>query len=434
MECHTRVMQKTGWVIGLIACLCLPAEAQILKKLGGAVKNAAENATIRKAEQKTDETVSKTIDKVTNPDTYKEGEAVAPDAPADEPVAAAGGDSPAAAPASAASPKSIESAYAKSDFVPGDEVFFADELSREKPGEFPSQWDLLLGSAEIAAFQGYNSVYVETKTTLAPLMKDMKGYLPEVFTVEFDVMAAEKGVQWGEYLFQFFGETESVPACDVHLTLYGAYGLSWYYYPAGGGDRREGGLDVSNILNQHSWNHVSISFNKRAFKLYINGSRVINIPSMAAPRRFEIHYGPHGSNDQKQPFAFKDFRMAKGAVPLYDRLASDGKIVSYGITFDVGKSTLKPESMTEISRIAQLMKDNPTLQFSVEGHTDSTGNQASNQTLSDARSNAVMEKLIEAGIPAGRLRSAGKGQSSPIGDNTTDEGRAKNRRVEFVKI
>jgi outer membrane protein OmpA-like peptidoglycan-associated protein len=129
-----------------------------------------------------------------------------------------------------------------------------------------------------------------------------------------------------------------------------------------------------------------------------------------------------------------NIRIAKGAVPLYDRMMTDGKFITYGITFDVGKSTIKPESMGEINRIAKLMQDNPDLKFSVEGHTDSTGNATSNQKLSDERSAAVVAKLVEMSIAKDRLQSAGKGQNNPIADNGTDEGRAKNRRVEFVKL
>jgi outer membrane protein OmpA-like peptidoglycan-associated protein len=136
------------------------------------------------------------------------------------------------------------------------------------------------------------------------------------------------------------------------------------------------------------------------------------------------------SQDQ---YFIRNVRIAKGAIPLYDRMMTDGKFITYGITFDVGKSVIKPESMSEMNRIAKLMTDNPDLKFSVEGHTDNTGNAASNLTLSDARSKAVVDKLIEMGIAKDRLTSAGKGQTSPIADNNSDEGRAKNRRVEFVK-
>jgi len=126
-------------------------------------------------------------------------------------------------------------------------------------------------------------------------------------------------------------------------------------------------------------------------------------------------------------------RLCKGAVPLYNRLVTDGKIITYAITFDIGKANIKPESMTEINRIAQLMKDNPDLKFEVQGHTDNTGTVASNQKLSEQRAQAIVNKLVEMGIAANRLSAKGMGQSAPLADNSTDEGRAKNRRVEFVK-
>jgi outer membrane protein OmpA-like peptidoglycan-associated protein len=155
--------------------------------------------------------------------------------------------------------------------------------------------------------------------------------------------------------------------------------------------------------------------------------RVVNIPRADAPTRFQI-YTYQGYNPENR--FIKNVRIAKGAVPLYDRMMSEGKFITYGITFDVGKSTIKPESMGEINRIVQLMTENPDLKFSVEGHT---GNAASNQTLSEQRSAAIVAKLVELGISADRLTSSGKGQNNPIADNATDEGRAKNRRVEFVK-
>jgi outer membrane protein OmpA-like peptidoglycan-associated protein len=185
------------------------------------------------------------------------------------------------------------------------------------------------------------------------------------------------------------------------------------------------------MFNLSDFNHIAISFNKRALKFYINGTRMVNIPRCDAPTRFQLFSYQGEAQDER---FIKNIRMAKGAVPLYDRMMSDGKIITYGITFDVNKSTIKPESMGEINRIATLMKENPDLKFSVEGHTDGSGNAAANQTLSDARSKAVVDKLVSLGIEADRLQAAGKGQTSPIADNGTDEGRAKNRRVEFVKL
>jgi len=80
------------------------------------------------------------------------------------------------------------------------------------------------------------------------------------------------------------------------------------------------------------------------------------------------------------------------------------------------------------------MHKNPDINFSVEGHTDSDGNDTNNQTLSEARGKSVMNKLIEMGISENRLKSNGFGESKPIDNNTTAEGKANNRRVEFVKF
>ena len=183
------------------------------------------------------------------------------------------------------------------------------------------------------------------------------------------------------------------------------------------------------IENMDSWNHFALSFNKRAMKIYINGTRVANIPNCEAPKYFTI--GGESWDDHR--YFLTNFRVAKGAVPLYDRVMTDGKIVTYAITFDTGKSNVKPESMTEIARIVKLMKDNPAINFEIQGHCDNTGSAATNDRLSQQRAEAIMKKLVEQGIDASRLTAVGKGSKVPIADNSTDEGRALNRRVEFVK-
>jgi len=115
-------------------------------------------------------------------------------------------------------------------------------------------------------------------------------------------------------------------------------------------------------------------------------------------------------------------------------MMQDGKIIDNEIRFDVNKSTLKPESMGAINEIYILMNDNPGLKFSVEGHTDSQGDDAFNMKLSEERANTVKNTLIKMGISADRLTSKGWGESKPISNNASPEDMANNRRVEFVKI
>jgi len=406
-----------------------------LKKLGKKVENAAKNAIERNAERKTEEAVDKVFegdfgkgkkdkDKQNNNGNnnadaqgYDNGDATAQTQPQKG--------------------QSLEMTYAKSDFVPGDEIIFEDLLVGEKLGEFPSMWDLKEGNAEVVNVGGENAIHMGEETLIMPYMKE-KDYLPEQFTVEFDLyvpcytgyggndkvsMNNRYNIDLvnaaGEVVFQAYwynGNNEMGKPRDI----------DWRWH--NGGEESQGEGTVA--FNMSDFNHIAISFNKRALKFYVNGIRIANIPRCDAPTRFQIFSYSGASEDER---FIKNIRIAKGAVPLYDRMMSDGKFITYGITFDVGKATIKPESMGEINRIVTLMTENPDLKFSVEGHTDSTGNPTSNQTLSEQRSQAIVAKLVELGIAQDRLTAVGKGQNSPIADNSTDEGRAKNRRVEFVK-
>jgi len=120
------------------------------------------------------------------------------------------------------------------------------------------------------------------------------------------------------------------------------------------------------------------------------------------------------------------------ASDMFDALNREGHIALY-INFDTGKSTIKPESKPIINQIVEMMKANPSLKIGVEGHTDNVGNPKSNKTLSDERAKSVVATIVAQGIDAKRLSAAGYGQDKPIADNKTEEGRAKNRRVDLVK-
>jgi len=102
------------------------------------------------------------------------------------------------------------------------------------------------------------------------------------------------------------------------------------------------------------------------------------------------------------------------------------------VMFDYNKATIKAESHELLNDVAEVIKENPTIEkIRVEGHTDSDGSDKYNKTLSQKRADSVKEFLVKAGIPAEKLEAVGYGEEKPIADNTTDEGKEKNRRVEF---
>ena len=105
-----------------------------------------------------------------------------------------------------------------------------------------------------------------------------------------------------------------------------------------------------------------------------------------------------------------------------------------GILFDVNKATINGESMGTINEIVKMMKKHTDLNFRIEGHTDSDGDESFNQNLSVDRAAAVKSMLVEMGIASSRLESKGWGESKPVSENSTPEGKANNRRVEFIKI
>lgn len=130
--------------------------------------------------------------------------------------------------------------------------------------------------------------------------------------------------------------------------------------------------------------------------------------------------------------------MAQDIVANADAFANDlkstGHVAIYGIYFDTGKSTLKPESEQAIGEIAKLLKNDAGLKVYVVGHTDNVGGLEANMKLSQDRAEAVMQSLVRShGIGAARLKAYGDGPYAPVASNDSEEGRAKNRRVELVK-
>jgi len=328
--------------------------------------------------------------------------------------------------------------WAKYDFVPGTEIIFEDNQEGEQNGEFPSKWDLVSGSVENANFDGQNVIYfikcnANSGGNIVPLIKNStEDYLPDEFTIEFDAYFNEKSSNYSVFL----ADDKNQLKLDKTMRA----DEKWLRFGKNGGEHKQDierkfypGFSGAKTDNTSKWRHISVSFNTRALKAYMDDARIINIPNLGYnPTGVGLAY--HNPGGGANVGYIKNIRIAKGAVPLYDKFLTDGKFVTTGIKFDVNKATIKAESMGTINYVVKMMQDHTELKFSVEGHTDSDGDDASNLKLSEARAKAVMDQMVKLGIDKSRLTSKGLGESKPMAGNDTPEGKAQNRRVEFVKF
>ena len=180
------------------------------------------------------------------------------------------------------------------------------------------------------------------------------------------------------------------------------------------------------------WHHIAIAYKDRQLKIYIDQFRVLVVPDTKETYD-KVEFAGIGA--EKSPIVFKNVRLASGGgMNLIGKKFTDAKIVTHGINFDFNKASIKPESMGTLNMIVKIMQENPEIKFEVGGHSDGDGEDAYNLKLSQQRADAVREQLIKLGIDASRLTAKGYGESKPISDNTSPEGKANNRRVEFVKI
>ena len=409
----------------MVVAFVATADAQgFLKRLKDRAVNAAENAVSNKVDDKVRRETDKAMDDALDGKETSESNDADNEDVED-------------------TPQEVEAEYQQSDFVPGTAVFFEDNLQGEQMGEFPSKWDLIDGSTDVANMKGKKCIHFEPGTRIEPLMTNQSSYLPDFFTLECDFWMNDPKTELNNcYEFEF-NKSNDENIYEIRIgESYDKLEVTCRYKSVAG-DWRDSGGGKTWELKKNDWSHFALSFNKRAIKIYINGKRVINIPNSQAADRVKIHQADWGGFHGNKNY-LTNFRFAKGGNELYERNATDmsavekaiaetGKFVTNNILFETGKATLKPESMAEIQKVADYMKKNPSVRFEVQGHTDNQGSDAINAPLSQQRAEAVVKALEGLGCDPFNMRAVGKGSHEPVADNSTDAGRAKNRRVEFIK-
>ena len=336
--------------------------------------------------------------------------------------------------ASATSSTPSFSAYQNYDFIPGEQIIFEDDFSDDQDGEFPTHWKLLNGQAVINKVDSKPSLLLsEHNGEVMPRMKT-DSYLPDAFTFEFDFIY--KKYSDPGYLTNYFSDALGIEFYYKDPT--GAHSNPAYRVVFGRTDVKIDNLDKSlpdDLLNgfDEKWHHAAIVCKNGQMKVYVDQYRICVNPNIDnKPLRLSFDDLGFSKNN---PIIFTNLKLASGGgMNMIGKKFTDTKIVTHGINFDVNKAVIKPESLGTLNGIVKIMQDNPEVKFEIGGHTDSDGGDDLNMKLSQARADAVRAQLIIMGIDAGRLTAKGYGSTKPISDNTTIEGKANNRRVEFVKL
>lgn len=427
----------------LLFAFATPTQGQFLKKLGKAAERAAERTVERRVENETSKKTDAALDSILEPGSkrkndhpnsrgQKDGQngSSMDNAPQAEGVGTTG----------SSNPKSL-SVYSKFDFVPGNNTLFYDDFSDDYIGDLPSRWNTNAGG-EVVTFEDSQQKWFELKSGYKIFYIPDAKKLPSEYTIEFDIMGlgverASSTTQLKIYIsdddkFNVGGNYvhASIPFCQ-----YTPVGIAIENYK---NNKREISSKVKADIRKAIINgaHISIAVNNERFRLWVNEAKYIDVPRLVPTegRPHTLKFHPNNFSDGVERVFITNLKIAEGGSDLRSQLISEGKVSTNGILFDSGSDVIKPESMGIIRQISQVLQEERSINVKIVGHTDADGAEDTNLNLSKARAEAVKKALINVyAIDGSRLTTDGKGETEPIGDNATADGKAKNRRVEFIK-
>ena len=400
--------------------------------------NKAKNKIDQRIDNKIDREMEKTLDKAEGKET----------ATASSPSASS---SPDARPA-----REKVQGYSKFDFVPGARILYAEDFAQDNVGELPLTWNSS-GKGEVMTLNNRAGKWMRAYGNNTYLTGN-KNKFGENFTIEFDLMYFFEPDKTGYVLpgwsVGLFSSGDADAAGNNYLKDsrdelnstnirfgYGSYALAQVESKQNKGqsfisDKMELGEPTANF-NQVV--HYSIQVQKTRLRVWINERKVFDIPraiNASTDTLNQIFFKMEGSNYKEHEIGLflSNIKIATGLPDTRHKLIEEGKFSTTGILFDVNQATIRPESNGVLKEIAEVLKSSSGIRVKIIGHTDSDGADAANLELSKKRSEAVKAALVDTyGVDAASIDTDGKGESQPVGDNKTKEGKAQNRRVEFIK-
>lgn len=331
---------------------------------------------------------------------------------------------------------SLES-YTQYDFVPGDSVLFFEDFSQDAIGDFPALWTTNK-SGEINTLNIAPGNWLNLNATEGNWWFLKKINFPSNYIVEFDVVPKKGGARYalglalyGEDGFKEMSDpytSKSALIINIAKTLWEAHGMKM------GLPKIDGNSNL-NLVKEEKVNHVIVWVQKRRVRIYHSGAKVLDMPTVLyddskfSRLAFMLYRGASCAS------YVTNIKVTTASPDTRSKLLTLGKLVSYGIYFDVNKDIVKPESYGALKDIAQVLQQNPNVRVKIVGHTDADGADDFNLDLSKRRAAAVKNELAKTfGIDASRMETDGMGETKPVADNDTPSNKAKNRRVEFIKL
>lgn len=325
----------------------------------------------------------------------------------------------------------------KYDFMPGEKVLFFDDFTAENIGDFPTVWNTT-GSGEVVTASGLDGRWfkITNGRGIYTLMDPLT--LPENYTIEFDVIPQKDPKNNSGISFNFYLLSTTKPK-DLMFGIArpGGTGMKYSFgyqnsYSAyySDGTPNQSGIEQEPKFKADKKYRISIWIQKERIRLYVDQTKLFDNPKVISK---SVKYNMIRFDGGTPMIA--NFRIATGLPDMRSKLLTEGKLISYGIYFDVNKDAVKAESYPSIKEIATILKDNPNVKIKIVGHTDSDGDDKSNLELSKRRSESVKKALVtNFSIEASRIETDGKGETEPIAPNDNVTNKALNRRVEFIKL
>jgi OmpA-OmpF porin, OOP family len=412
------------------------------------VKQKVKDKSEQRVEQKIDERIDKGLDKT---EESIEGKIEKKKAAADDPAKKIVTEN-------AVTAKTDFQSYSRYDFVPGENVMYAEDFSQDVIGEFPLKW-ATNNRGEAVTIKGLPNQWMRMfmGEFVSPEIKS----LPENFTVEFDMVLTYLnkeeqgfGAAFPKFELQLLqlapGEesarvytNDNFDISKLGIMIQPSYEDGSTIYIQSSRDNTmyfEGGNKELKTFSENYRKpiHIAMWVQKQRLRLWINGDKIYDMPQAISPKAVFNHIGfwnTDNSDEENIGVYVSNIKVAQGTPDMRSKLLTEGKLVTHGILFDVASDKIKPESAGVLKEIATVLNENPDVAIKITGHTDSDGDDTKNLDLSRRRAAAVKQALVKGyAVKESRMQTDGFGETKPVSANTTKEAKAQNRRVEFIKL